>query len=352
MRYGGSERCVEELLVTYPAATVLTTIIEPSAVPESLRRAQPSFLQLLPGATTHHEWLLPLIPLSWRLRPELEEVDVVISSSHACAKAVRVASGVPHICYCHTPMRYAWNFDAERARFPAVIRPVARLGMGWFRRWDRRTASRVTCFLANSSAVAGRVRRSYDRPARVVHPPVRTDFFTPEGERTGDFVFVGRLVGYKSPTALIDAFEGLPHRLLIVGEGSARAELERRAPDNVVFLGLVDDERLRELYRSARALVYPVDEDFGIAMAEAQACGTPVIALNSGGARDIVESGRTGWLVDEPTSAVLRRAVQDAARGEVDHEYIARRAQRFSAARFRDEIREVVDASLSKRAPA
>jgi glycosyltransferase involved in cell wall biosynthesis len=348
--YGGSERCVEEMLAAYPAATVITTVLAPSTVPPSLRRARPSFLQLIPGAKRHYEWFLPLMPLAWRLRSRLEDVDAVISSSHACAKAVRVAHGIPHICYCHTPMRYAWNFQSERNRFPAVVRPAARLGMRAFRRWDRSTASSVTCFLANSSAVAARIERSYDRQARVVHPPVRTDFFTPGGERGNDFLYVGRLVGYKSPDVLIDAFAGLPHRLAIVGEGPGRAALEQRASDNVVFLGRVDDERLRDLYRSARALVYPVDEDFGIAMAEAQACGTPVIALNAGGACDIVESGRTGWLVDRKTSRELRRAVEEAVRHELDHGYIAARAQRFSAARFRDEIREVVEAEVSKGA--
>jgi glycosyltransferase involved in cell wall biosynthesis len=346
--YAGSERCVEELLVLYPGSPLLTTIVEPTAVPAPLRAASPSFLQHVPGATAHHEWLLPLMPLAWRLRPALEDVDVVISSSHACAKAVRIAAGTPHVCYCHTPMRYAWDFAAEQDRFPGAIRPLARLGMAGFRRWDRSTASGVTQFVANSSTVAARIRRSYDRHARIVHPPVRTEFFTPGGERGDDFLYVGRLVGYKAPTVLIDAFAGLPHRLFVVGEGPGRSELERRAPDNVVFLGRVDDERLRDLYRAARAFVYPVDEDFGIAMAEAQACGTPVIGLDAGGAKDIVESGRTGWLVGERSAAAFRRAIDEAARTELDHGSIERSAQRFSASRFREEMREVVDAAIGE----
>jgi glycosyltransferase involved in cell wall biosynthesis len=346
--YGGSERCVEEMLVLYPGASLLTTILDGPAVPVTLRRARGSFLQHLPGAKTHHEWCLPLMPLAWRLRRRLADVDVVISSSHACAKAVRAAPGIPHVCYCHTPMRYAWEFDAERDRFPPAIRPAARLGMSAFRRWDSSTAGGVTSFLANSSAVAARIRRSYNRDAQVVHPPVRTGFFTPAGEPGGDFLYVGRLVGYKSPTVLMDAFAGLRHRLLVVGDGPGRGALERRAPDNVVFLGRVDDERLRDLYRSARALVYPVDEDFGIAMAEAQACGTPVIGLDAGGARDIVEPGETGWLVGEQTAVAVRRAVEQAARTELDRVEIARRAQRFAAERFRQELGDAVDAALAQ----
>jgi glycosyltransferase involved in cell wall biosynthesis len=345
--YAGSERCVEEMIQLYPDARLVTTIIDRAVVPTELQRGEPSFLQHFPAATTHHEWFLPLMPLAWRVRQPLA-ADVVISSSHACAKAVRVAPGVPHICYCHTPMRYAWSFAAEQARFPAAIRPAARLGMAWFRRWDRSTARNVTRFLANSTAVAERIRRAYGRDADVVHPPVRTDYFTPGGEPGADFLYVGRLVGYKSPAVLIDAFAGLPHRLLIVGEGSERAQLEERAPENVAFLGRVDDARLRELYRSARALVYPVDEDFGIAMAEAQACGTPVVALAAGGALDIVEPGLTGWLVSDNRSSDFRRAVEDAARVNLDRSEIAARAQRFAAKHFRDRIRETVDEELAK----
>jgi glycosyltransferase involved in cell wall biosynthesis len=350
--HGGSERCVEEMLALYPEARLLTTVLEPDAVPPVLRRAEPSFLQRLPGATRAHQWLLPLMPLSWRLRPPLTDVDVVISSNHACAKAVRVGAGIPHLCYCHTPMRYAWNFDSERSRLPRVLQPPARAGMGWFRRWDRETARRVTRFVANSSAVAGRIERAYGREADVVHPPVRTDFFTPgpRVSREDHFLFVARLVGYKQPELALQAFAGLPYRLLVVGDGAARAALEARAPANVEFLGTVDDDALRSLYRSARALVHPGEEDFGIAMAEAQACGTPVIGLAAGGAVDIVEHGRTGWLVEREDPELLREAVRVAAVEELDAEAIARRAQRFSAERFRTEIAAAVEAQLRRPA--
>jgi glycosyltransferase involved in cell wall biosynthesis len=341
--YAGSERCVAEMLEVFPDAQVLTTLVDPESVPESLRRARPSVLQRLPGATGHHEWLVPLMPLAWRLRAEVHDVDLVISSSHACAKGVRIEQGIPHLCYCHTPMRYAWDFDGERERFPRAIRPLARAGMGWFRRWDRRTAQRVTRFLANSSAVARRIEQSFGRSAQVVHPPVRTDFFTPGGERGEHFLFVGRFVGYKRPDLVVRAFAELPeHRLLVVGDGPLRPALEASATPNVTFLGAVDDERLRDLYRSARALVYPAEEDFGIAMAEAQACGAPVIGLAAGGALDIVEPGETGWLISDRSLAEIRAAVGHAAREELDRRRIAARAQRFSAERFR---REIADAA-------
>ena len=341
VRYAGSERCVHEMLEAFPGAELLTTIVEPSALPAAFRGARPSLLQHVPGATRHHEWFLPLMPLSWRLRKAVRDVDLVISSSHACAKAVRVEPGTPHLCYCHTPMRYAWHFDSERERFPRPVRPLARIGMRWFRRWDRTTAERVTLFVANSTAVAQRIEQAFGRSARVIHPPVRTERFTPGGEREDYFLYVGRLVSYKRPDLVVNAFAGLPnHRLLVVGTGPLGAALAAHATRNITFLGAVDDERLRDLYRSARAIVYPAEEDFGIAMAEAQACGTPVIGLAAGGAIDIVEPGVTGWLLRDQSVNELRTAVRRAAVEELDAAEIARRAQRFSSARFRREIQE------------
>jgi glycosyltransferase involved in cell wall biosynthesis len=346
--YAGSERCVAELLTAFPTAGLLTTIVDPTAVPEPLAAAQPSLLQHVPGATRHHEWLVPLMPAAWRLRRPLDGIDAVISSSHACAKAVRVADGIPHICYCHTPMRYAWDFESERSRFPAAVRPFARAGMSWFRRWDRGTARRVTTFVANSSAVAERIRSAYGREATVVHPPVRTEFFTPDGgSERRHFLYVGRLVGYKRPELAIAAFAGLPHRLVVVGGGSARAELERQAPPNVSFVGSVDDAALRDLYRSAIALVHTGVEDFGIAMAEAQAAGAPVVARRAGGALDIVEDGVTGRLVDADGGDAWRGALRRVAETDFDRAAIAARAQRFSAERFRREMQDVVHGALT-----
>ena len=341
--YAGSERVVEELLEAFPASSVITTLIERDALPPSLRGAEPSFLQHIPTATRHHEWFLPAMPLAWALRRPLRGVDAVVSSSHACAKAVRIETGIPHLCYCHTPMRYAWDFESEKTRFPWPARSAARLAMAWFRRWDRATAENVDAFVANSTAVAERIARFYGRRARVIHPPVRTDTFTPGGERTDTFLYVGRLVGYKRPDLVVGAFAELPEQLLVVGEGHLGARLRARATPNVSFLGEVDEPALIDLYRRARALVFAADEDFGIAMAEAQACGTPVIGLNRGGARDIVEQGVTGWLLDAPTVAHVRAAVREATREELDPAEIRRRAERFSAARFREKMTAAVE---------
>jgi glycosyltransferase involved in cell wall biosynthesis len=338
IKRGGSERVVEAMRSAFPGATVLTTLLDAAAVP-LLGDARTSFLQRIPGATRHHEWYLPLMPLAWKTMA-VPDSDLVVSSSHSCAKAVRPPAGVPHLCYCHTPMRYAWDFESERKRFPLPVRSLARQGMRAFRAWDRRSAVGVTEFIANSSAVAARIRRYYGRSAEVIHPPVRTDYFTPGGERGGDFLYVGRLVSYKRADLVVEAFSGLPYGLNVVGTGHLAKELRASAGPNVTFLGEVADEQLRDLYRSARALVFPANEDFGIAMAEAQACGTPVISLREGGAADIVTSGQTGWLIEKARVEDVRRAVQRAADEPLDPAVIRAGAERFSEERFVAEIRE------------
>ena len=291
------------------------------------------------------------MPLAWRLMPGPAGVDAVVSSSHACAKAVRVEPGTPHLCYCHTPMRYAWDFDAEQERFPRGSRTVARGLMAGFRRWDRATASNVTRFMANSRAVADRIRRFYGREAQVVPPPVRTDFFTPGEEREDGFLYVGRLNGYKRPDLVVEAFRDLPYRLTVVGRGSMLPALRAAATSNVEFRESVDDDELRSLYRRSRAMVYPVDEDFGIVMAEAQACGTPVISIDAGGALDIVEDGRTGWLMTGRGVDDLRALVRRAAEEPLDPAEIRGGAERFSSAAYRDTVRAAVTEMIDDPRP-
>lgn len=353
VRYAGSERVLEALLEIFPGAGLYTTILEPARMPPTLRSAKTSFIQHLPGSHTHHEWFVPLMPLAWRCTRLPDDIDLVISSSHCCAKAIRPPAGVPHICYCHTPIRYAWDFETERQRFPAPLRSISRLMMAWFRHWDRAVSPRVTHFVANSSAVKRRIEQFYGRGAEVVHPPVRTDFFTPGDERGERFLFVSRLTGYKHPELVVEAFAELPFEIDIVGRGPLLESLQARATENVRFLPQISDEDLRTLYRRARALVFPIEEDFGIVMAEAQACGTPVVGLARGGALDIVEQGATGWLIGRQELGELRSAVVNAAREELDPEQIRRAGERFSVARFQSAIREIVNEVVSEgRAPA
>ena len=239
-------------------------------------------------------------------------------------------------------MRYAWDFTAEAGRFPRLVRQPARVGVALFRRWDRRKARGVTRFVANSRAVRERIHRYYDRDADVIHPPVDTEFFTPQGPRGDHFLYVGRLVAYKRPDVAVEAFAGIPGRLVVVGRGDLEAQLRAAATPNVTFVGEVDATELRRLYRSTRALVVPADEDFGISTAEAQACGTPVVAFAAGGSLDIVEDDVTGWLVGEQTAPAFRSAIERAEGTQLNPEEIRTRAERFSRQRFREELRAAV----------
>jgi glycosyltransferase involved in cell wall biosynthesis len=347
--YAGSERCVEQLALAYPGARILTTVASPERLPEVFAHAEPSFLQRLPGAVVHYQKLLPLMPASWRWREPVDDVDVVVSSSHACAKAVRIAPGIPHICYCHTPMRYAWEFKLERERFPKILQRPAEVAMKGFRRWDRGTAHRVDRFVANSRDVAVRIERAYGRNADVVHPPVKTDFFTPGGARGEHFLYAGRFVAYKRPDLVVEAFADLPFSLKMVGAGPMEPQLRAMATSNVEFLGKVPDELLRDLMRSARAMIFPAHEDFGIVMAESLACGTPVIALAAGGALDIVDEGETGWLIAAQTVAQLRTAIRRAASSSPNAAEVSARAQRFGEARYRAEMGDILREAAADR---
>jgi glycosyltransferase involved in cell wall biosynthesis len=348
MEWAGSERVLSEIAGMFPKARLLTALLNADAVPSELRRAEPSLLQHLPRSLEFHQWLLPLMPASWRLRGRVDDVDLVISSSHACAKAVRIARDIPHLCYCHTPMRYAWNFTGESSRFPRALHLPVRALMAAFRRWDVGTAQRVTEFVANSTAVAERIHRYYGRHARVVHPPVQTEFFTRGGNRSDFFLYVGRLTGYKRPDLVVEAFADLPHKLVVVGTGPMASYLRQRATSNIHFAGRVDDCELRDLYRGARALVYPVDEDFGIGMAEAQACGTPVIGYQRGGATDIVRHGGLGVLVQRQEANAVRRAVEEVHRRTFDYAAISAEAERFSSARFRSALGEIAEETVAR----
>jgi len=342
VEYGGSERVVEQLRALLPNSRLLTTVRRGGELPPALADSDTTFLQRIPGAASHHQWLLPLMPLAWRTAGVVDGVDIVISSSHACAKAIRVAPGIPHLCYCHTPMRYAWDFRAEQDRLPRALRRPAAVAMAAFRAWDRATGSRVDLFVANSTAVASRIAHAYRRTAHVVFPPVDTSYFSPGGKRGDYFLYVGRLVSYKRADLVVEAFRGLPHELRVIGRGHLESTLRANAPANVKFVRQVSREALRAHYRETRALIVPGVEDFGIAMAEAQACCTPVIAAGAGGALDIVSHGRTGLLVPNVTVEALRAAVREYEESNFDEQDLRSSASRFSTERFREEMARVV----------
>ncbi len=344
--YAGSERVVEQLLVAYPDAELLTTVAIPTAVPPAMRNASTSVLNRLPLARTHHEWFVPLMPLAWKSVRYGTTPDVVITSSHACSRAVRIPTGAVHVSYCHTPMRYAWDFASEKDRFPLPVRPLARGTCELLRLWDARRAKTADLIIANSTAVARRVELSYGVGAPVIHPPVDVEFFSydPSTERDDFVLFAGRLVAYKRPDLVIRALTDTTTRVVVAGSGPLEQQLREAAGPNIEFVGFVSDTELRNLFRKARALIYPGAEDFGITMAEAMSCGCPVIAVDAGGARDLVIRGVNGVLMPTGNEASIRRGLEEFEELTIDHEAVAQSVRALNPGRFRSEIKVVVSA--------
>ncbi len=298
----GGEYVLEALAELFPAAPIYTLFHFPGTVSGALERhrIRTSALQHLPLLRRSYRYYLPLFPRAVE-RFDLSAFDLVLSSSHCVAKGAIARKGAHHLCYCHTPMRYAW--DQEEAYFGAGAGPIQRIRRILLRRlreWDRRTSARCDRFVANSRFVAGRIETFYGRAATVVPPPVDVVFFTPDrsAARAGHCLAVAALVPYKRLDLAIAACARAGAPLLVVGDGPQRRALERRAGASVRFLGRVSREHLRDLYRGALCLVQPGIEDFGIAAVEAIACGTPVVARARGGVLDSVTDGTHGVLYD------------------------------------------------------
>jgi glycosyltransferase involved in cell wall biosynthesis len=349
----GGEKALEALCELLPDADLLTLVHVPGRVspPIYKHRIRTSLIQQLPLAGRLYRHYLPLFPFAIELF-DLDEVGLVVSSSHCAAKSVVPRPGARHVCYCFTPMRYAWDqFDHYfgPARVGRAASALARPVLAGLARWDRRTAGRVDRYVAISHYVAGRIRRYYNRQSDVVYPPVDTEFFHPDGRVPGPYLLiVSALVPYKRIDLAIDAarLAGLPLR--IVGDGPDRERLRAHAEDAPVeFLGYQTDEEIRELYRGALAAVLPGEEDFGIVPVEAQACGRPVVALARGGALETVRDGVTGVLVPEASPTAFAEAFRSLPSRWFDADVIRRHAEGFSRPRFAAGMRRVLDETIA-----
>jgi glycosyltransferase involved in cell wall biosynthesis len=349
----GGEKVLEAIASLVPGAPIYTLFHFPGSVSPALEShpVVTSFLQRAPGLRRHYRRYLPLFPAAIE-DFDLGAHDLVISTSHCVAKGAIPAPGALHVCYCHTPMRYAW--DQERAYFPERRGPVARLrglALSGLRAWDAASAARVDAFVANSRFVAARIARFYGRTAAVVNPPVDVEFFTPApagtdsggGPPRGWVVMVTALAPYKRVEVAIEACERLGLELRVVGTGPERRRLERLAGPGTRLLGRVEGDELRELYRGAICLLQPGVEDFGIAPVEALACGTPVVALGRGGVLDVVEDGLHGVLIREEGDAGALATAIDKVRGmSFNTADLRSRAEGFSTSRFLDRFTDVL----------
>ena len=328
---GGSEKVLKALAELFPG-TLYTLFKGPLADPA----IQTSFLQKIPGITKHYRKFLPLFPLAIESF-DLSDYDLIISSSHCVAKSVRVKPHQTHICYCHTPMRYIW----EQGFTPNKL--LAKPFVKFLRSYDKKTASRVDHFIANSAHVADRIQRFYGRVATVIHPPVDTDSFHIASKRENYFFTCTRLVPYKKVDLLLETFAKLPEkRLLIVGEGSQKKSLQKKAPKNVTFLGYLPDDEYRNVLSKAKAFLHAAEEDFGIALVEAQSAGVPVIAYGVGGSRDIITAEKTGLLFDKQTPESLLETMQQFETMRFNPFAIKKHAEKFSKQKFQEKIRKYV----------
>jgi glycosyltransferase involved in cell wall biosynthesis len=353
----GGEKCLEVVCRRWPHARLFTLLHRPGSVSDDIERLdiRASILNLLPSVERYYRNLLPLMPAAaatWRA----PGADLVVSFSHCVAKAIKPPPRVPHVCYCFTPMRYAWHMRESYfgGRFSGLkAKVVARL-LAALRDWDRRTADRVTHFLAISETVRQRIAECYGRTSAVIYPPVDTEFYCPAAvSREGYYLVVSAFAPYKRLDLAILASNRLRRPLVIIGAGQDESRLRSLAGPTVQFLGWQPDSAIREHMRRCRALLFPGEEDFGIVPVEAQACGTPVIAYGRGGATETVipPGGRrepTGVWFDEQTVDNLADAVRrfEARAADFAPSAARRQALRFHQRRYSEELFAYLDGVL------
>src|SRR5262245_25885136 len=349
-QYGGAERVLEALHELYPGAPVYTSLFDPRAMPAFYRDwdIRTSWMQRLPGWRRHFQKYFLLYPSAFESF-DLSGYDLILSSSSAYAKGVIPAPGARHICYCHTPMRFAWRTDdyIKREGFGRLQRAVLPLMLSYVRLWDVATTPRVDQFVANSREVAARIARYYGRTATVIAPPVDLSPYRPPAP--GNFYLAGgRLIPYKRLDLVIRAFTALGLPLKVFGDGRDRERLEALAGSNVEFLGQISEEQRRDLFASCKAFIFPGEEDFGITPLEAMSAGRPVIAYAAGGALETVIEGVTGQFFYEQSAAAIAAAVAAAHHDQYDPAIIRRHAARYSREVFLERMREAINDTMTR----
>jgi glycosyltransferase involved in cell wall biosynthesis len=346
----GGERTVEEMARLFPTAPIYTLFSDPRTLPPEFARKdiRVSPLGKLSPRFCDHRKLLPLYPWAARRLQAPAGTRLLLSSDASVTKGMRRPPGCLHVCYCHSPPRYIWDMSADYAKQTSSLGPVSRQV---FRRiiprlqaFDRAAAERVDHFIANSHFVAERIQRTYGRPAVVIPPPVQVDRFTPTDKPGDYYLVVSELVSYKRVDLAVDACRHLGRKLIVAGHGPEAEKLRARGGERVEFRGRVSDEEVATLMAGCRAFLHPQVEDFGIAAAEAQAAGRPVIAFRGGGARETVVEDETGLFFDEQTPESLTATLlrYEATAGNFRSENCRRQAERFSAAVFRRDLAKLL----------
>ena len=348
--YGGAEKVNLQLHKIFPEAEIFTSIYNPKKF-KGLENAtvHTSFINKLPFAKSKHQFYLGLMPYAYELF-DLSKFDIVISSSHCCAKGIITKPETLHLCYCHSPMRYAWDnwhqYISEYKMNP-IIKEIGKRKMHKLRIWDRMSADRVDHFIANSSTTQRRIKKYYGRDSEIIHPAINTKKYKSSKETEGYFLAVGRLTTYKKFDLIVETFNKIGLPLKIVGSGICKEELQKQAKGNIEFLGFVEDEELKDLYANCEALIFPQLEDFGITPLEAMASGRPVIAYNKGGALDTITE-QTGVFFEEQSSQSLIKAIEEFQKRKFNHHNIREHASHFDQSNFKKQLLQTVREKWNK----
>jgi glycosyltransferase involved in cell wall biosynthesis len=362
VRFRGGERVLEVLADMFPQADLFTLVLDPKALPPSLRSRKftTSFLQKIPGMTRHYKKFLPLFPLALE-QFKLDDYDLVISSESGPAKGVLTRPHTCHICYCHTPMRYVWDmYHQYRSNAPggALGRALYSIVANYVRQWDYVASARVDYYVASSHNAASRIAKYYRREAEVIHPPVNISSFAMGTSAEDFYLVVSPLVAYKRVDLAISACNAMKRRLIVIGHGEAMQALRQKAGATITFLGYQPDDVVREHYRRCRAFIFPSEEDIGLTPIEAQACGRPVIAFGRGGALETVKGGlpassfapesSTGVFFAEQSAESLADAIRFFESNETRFSpaFIRGHAERFDVSRFKAEMGAFIDLKM------
>jgi glycosyltransferase involved in cell wall biosynthesis len=349
-QYGGAERVLEEFHTIWPDAPVYTSIYDPDRMPERYRHwdIRVSRLDRLPFARRKHQALLFMLPQVFEAF-DLDDYDLVVSSSSGFAHGVLTGPDTLHVCYCHSPPRFLWDYYnyARREGLGGPARLLVEQSLPRLRTWDRVAADRADAWIATSRLVSARIEKFYNKSSAIIPPPVPVDRFD-GAELPGDyFLLLMRLVGWKRPDIAIEACTRLGLPLVVAGEGRERKRLERLAGPSVTFVGQADDAQIRGLLSGCKALILPSEEDFGLTPLEAMAAGRPVIAYGHGGVLDTVVPGRTGVFFEHQTTASVTEALMRFDSRGYDVQEIRGHAEQFDSGRFRGRIRRFVDEQLA-----
>lgn len=348
---GGAEKVIYEIHKIFPKAPIFTSIFN-SKKAKLFKDAdiRTSFMQKLPGAKDHHQWYLPLYPYAFE-QFDFSDYDIVISSSHSAAKGIITKPQTLHISYCHSPMRYAWDNCHSYIReysskfffkrlIPKFIHKI--------RIWDRVAADRVDAYIANSKHVKKRIKKYYKADSKVIYPMVDTSNFKPRTKKTDHYIAIGRLIPYKKFDLIVEAFNDLGLSLKIVGTGVSEKDLRAKAKSNIEFTGHIPELELKPLLSSAKALIFPQVEDFGIVPLEAMASGTPVIAYNKGGAKETILEGKTGILFNEQNIYSLKAAITQFEKKKWNSKTIREQAKKFDTKIFHKELKSYIAQTWEK----